>query len=101
MAAEGAGEPPGVGLPAGVVGGRAEPGGVALAAPGAFSFAGETAGEAPGPELLTGDAGDAEPKAVGLAAGAPSSFSTGALFPMFAKSGPNLILPSIMGRSKR
>ena len=101
FAGEMAGEAPGVGLLAGDGEGRAGLDGVALPAGSAFSLAGETTGEAPGAELLTGDAGAPEPEAVGLAAGAASSFSTGALFPMFAKSGPNLILPSIMGRSKR
>ena len=68
----------------------------------AATFAGEMAGEAPDDGLLADDAGaPGEPEAVGLAAGPVSSVSTGALFPIFAKSGPNLILPSIMGRSKR
>ena len=52
------------------------------------------AGGAAGTGLVAGPAG------VGLAGGAFSS-STGARFPIFDKSGPNLILPSTTGRSKR
>src|SRR2546429_248207 len=100
-----AGEAPDAGSRADDVGDAAGLGGVGAAAGAAFCFAGEMAGEAPGVGLLTAGAGDAgppgEPEAVGLAAGPASSVSTGALFPIFAKSGPNLILPSIMGRSKR
>ena len=100
-----AGEAPDDGLLADDAGDRTGLGGVGLAAGAPFCFAGEMAGEAPCVGLLTAGAGDAgapgEPEAVGLAAGPVSSVSTGALFPIFAKSGPNLILPSIMGRSKR
>ena len=67
----------------------------------AATVAGEIAGEAPAVGLLAAGAELGAPEAAGLAAGAASSFSTGALFPMFTRSGPNLILPSMTGRSKR
>ena len=68
----------------------------------AAAFAGETAGEPAGAALGAGDAcGVVGPVGVGLALAGAFSSSTGALFPMFAKSGPNLILPSKTGRSKR
>ena len=59
------------------------------------------AGEPPGAGLpaLAG-AGGGDPEGAGLPPAA-ASCSTGALLPMFAKSGPNLILPSKTGRSNR
>ena len=68
----------------------------------AVAFAGEAA--AGGEDTAEGAAGAglvAGPAGVGFAVGGAFSSSTGARFPMFDKSGPNLILPSTTGRSKR
>jgi hypothetical protein len=52
--------------------------------------------------LPAADAGEAAGDADGLVlgAGVGDGSSAGARFPIFDKSGPNLILPSITGRSK-
>ena len=59
--------------------------------------AGDTAGEPLG--VGVGEAADEEAGLV-LGDGDAAASSAGARFPMFDRSGPNLILPSITGRSK-
>ena len=81
------GEAPGAAGAAGEVAGGGEAAG-----------AGDVDGEALGAGLVAGDVG---PVGVGLATADAFSSSTGARFPTFDKSGPNLIFPNATGRSKR
>jgi hypothetical protein len=65
----------------------------------AAADAGGAAGELP----LAGageTVGDEDGFVLGAGAGVGEASSAGARFPMFDRSGPNLILPSIAGRSK-